>query len=291
MNAYSEEDADARERDRSPVTRRSLIGGVVGAGLLEMLSVASPVQNEAMAADLSPGPAGAAGHTGLGRAGPGERPGTGETVLFTADAPRVYTRAQWNARAPRRPAKVVGRRPDHIIVHHTATANSKNGSRAHAFALSRLIQDIHMDRNRWDDAGQQLTISRGGFVMEGRNRSLKTIRDGDLAIGAQVLHHNEHTIGIENEGTYMTKAVPRRLWGSLVEVCVWLCRAYDLEPSKAIVGHRDYNKTACPGDVLYARLPALRRAVAKRLDGSSSSDNATGDDGILPALPPLDDLT
>ncbi|TMQ96692.1 N-acetylmuramoyl-L-alanine amidase [Actinomadura soli] len=251
-----------------------------------MLSAAPPVQNEAMAADLS------AGDTGLGRAGPGERPETGEHVLFTADAPRIYTREQWKARSPRRAAKVIGRRPDHIVVHHTATPNSKDASRAHAFALSRLIQDIHMDRNRWDDAGQQLTISRGGIVMEGRNRSLKAIRNGGLAIGAQVLHHNEHTIGIENEGTYMKKAVPRRLWGSLVEVCVWLCRAYDLEPSKAIVGHRDYNRTACPGDVLYARLPALRRAVAKRLDGASGqSDNATGDDGILPILPPLDDLT
>ncbi|TDB83193.1 N-acetylmuramoyl-L-alanine amidase [Actinomadura sp. KC216] len=251
-----------------------------------MLSAAPSVQNEAMAADLS------AGRTGRGAAGPGELSEADESILFTADAPRVFTRAQWNARAPRRPAKVIRRRPDRIVVHHTATPNSKDGSRAHAFALSRLIQDIHMDRNRWDDAGQQLTISRGGIVMEGRNRSLKSIRDGGLAIGAQVLHHNEHTIGIENEGTYMTKAVPRRLWNSLVEVCAWLCRSYDLEPSKAIVGHRDYNKTACPGDVLYARLPALRRAVAKRLDGGSpQSGNATGDEGILPILPNLDDLT
>ncbi|MFI0486402.1 peptidoglycan recognition family protein [Actinomadura sp. 9N215] len=277
MNAHSEEGADARERDGSPVTRRSVIGGVVGAGLLEMLSVASPVQNGAMADDLP--------------AGPGERPGAGEGVLFTADAPRVYTREQWNARPPRRPAKVLDRRPDHIIVHHTATANATDRSLAHAFALSRFIQDFHMNKNRWDDAGQQLTISRGGIVMEGRNRSLSAIRAGDLAVGAQVLHHNEHTIGIENEGTYTKKAVPRRLWDSLVEVCVWLCQSYDLEPSKAIVGHRDFNKTACPGDVLYARLPALRRAVAERLDGGSGPpENATGD-GLLPILPPLDDLT
>ncbi|MGH3241599.1 MAG: peptidoglycan recognition protein family protein [Spirillospora sp.] len=278
MNAHSEEGADARARDGSPVTRRAVMGGVVGAGLLEVLSAVSPVHNEAMAHDLS--------------AGSGERPGADEGILFTADAPRVYTRDQWNARPPRRPATVLNRRPDHIIVHHTATENSKDGSLAHAFALSRFIQDFHMNKNRWDDAGQQLTISRGGIVMEGRNRSLSAIRARDLAVGAQVLHHNEHTIGIENEGTYTKKAVPRRLWDSLVEVSVWLCQAYDLDPSKAIVGHRDYNKTACPGDVLYARLPELRRAVSERLDGTSSTppENATGD-GILPLLPPLDDLT
>ncbi|MFA1546370.1 peptidoglycan recognition family protein [Actinomadura chokoriensis] len=219
-------------------------------------------------------------------------------TLFTADDPRIYTRAQWRARAPRRPTKVRRRPPDHIIVHHTATANSEDRSLAHALALSRLIQNFHMDKNGWDDTGQQLTISRGGIVMEGRHHSLKAIRAGGLAVGAQVLHHNSHTIGIENEGTYMSRAVPGSLWRSLVEVCVWLCREYDLEPSKAIVGHRDYNNTSCPGDRLYARLPELRRAVATRLEGSPSpspdhptgpEDDLTGDTD-LPLFPPLGDL-
>jgi hypothetical protein len=33
----------------------------------------------------------------------------------------------------------------------------------------------------------------------------------------------------------------------------------------AIVGHRDYVSTQCPGDVLYARLPELRDRVAALL--------------------------
>ncbi|MFB4304961.1 peptidoglycan recognition family protein [Actinomadura sp. GTD37] len=273
MIAHSGDGADGRGRHGTPVTRRSVIGGVAGAGLLEMLAMASPLQHGAMADEPSAG--------------------GGERVMFTAEAPHVYTRAQWRARAPRRPAKVRNRAPDHIIVHHTATANSGDLSLAHAFALSRTIQHIHMDKNGWDDAGQQLTISRGGIVMEGRNRSLKAIRAGDLAVGAQVLHHNSHTIGIENEGTYMTRAVPGSLWNSLLEVCVWLCQEYKLDPAKAIIGHRDYNKTSCPGDRLYARLPELRRAVADRLEGSPSSSpnqgNATGDpDPGLPLLPSLD---
>nr|WP_242618881.1 peptidoglycan recognition family protein [Actinomadura fibrosa] len=188
---------------------------------------------------------------------------------FTADAPRVHTRAEWRAKAPRRPARVLDRPPDRIIVHHTDTANTNNRSLAHAFALSRRIQRFHMGKRGWDDTGQQLTISRGGFVMEGRNRSLQAIRSGRHVVGAQVLHQNEHTIGIENEGRYNSKQVPARLWSSLIEVCVWLCAEYQLDPAEAIVGHRDYNRTECPGDVLYARLPALRRAVAERLGGSS----------------------
>ncbi|MGC4957651.1 peptidoglycan recognition protein family protein [Actinomadura citrea] len=261
------------------MTRRAVIGGVMGAGLLEMLPLGISRQNEAMAEDLAAGP----------------HRGAGDRVLFTADAPQVYTRAQWNARAPRRAAEVVDRPPDHIIVHHTATANARDRSLAHAFALSRSIQNIHMNKNGWDDAGQQLTISRGGIVMEGRNRSLRAIQSGDLAIGAQVLHHNQHTIGIENEGTYLSAAVPGALWRSLTEVCVWLCQKYDLDPSEAIVGHRDYNSTSCPGDVLYARLPELRRSVAELLEGTSgqSSTSQGGSDSgsiLSPLLPPLDDL-
>ncbi|WP_254715856.1 peptidoglycan recognition family protein [Actinomadura sp. NAK00032] len=212
-------------------------------------------------------------------------------VDFTAENPHIYTRAQWNARPPRRPAKVLKRAPDHIIVHHTATANTSDVSLSHAFSLSRYIQNFHMNKNGWDDTGQQLTISRGGIVMEGRNRSLKAIRAGDLAVGAQVLHHNQHTLGIENEGTYTSRAVPGKLWGSLLEVCVWLCRQYNLDPAQAIVGHRDYNNTSCPGDRLYARLPELRRAVAARLETSNPSQNNADNGSILPILPPLDNLT
>ncbi|MEO3822969.1 peptidoglycan recognition family protein [Actinomadura sp. B10D3] len=271
MNAHSGEGASDREGAAWRVTRRSLIGGAVGAGLLEMLSWGTSHHNVAMADERL------------------ARPSAGDQVMFRAEAPHVYTRAQWNARPPRRPARILGRAPDRIIVHHTATANSKSGSLAHAFGLSRAIQNMHMDSNGWDDTGQQLTISRGGIVMEGRNRSLKTVRAGRLAVGAQVLHHNEHTIGIENEGTYMTKAVPDRLWSSLVEVCVWLCQQYSLDPSSAIIGHRDLNNTSCPGDVLYARLPELRKAVAARL-GSSAAKAADGSGSVLQILPPLGNL-
>ncbi len=88
---------------------------------------------------------------------------------------------------------------------------------------------------------------------------------GRLAVGAQTRDQNDHTIGIENEGTYMAAPVAPLLWTSLVQVCGWLCAVYELDPYRAIVGHRDYVATDCPGDVLYGRLPELRRAVAGQL--------------------------
>ncbi|MFC9971882.1 peptidoglycan recognition family protein [Spirillospora sp. NPDC127200] len=210
-----------------------MLGGVLGWGLLEPL-----VDNEAMAASLAP-------------AG--------------AHRPRVHTRRRWKARPARRPARVLNTAPDHIVVHHTASPNLTDTSLAQAYDLSRAIQRFHMRTRGWDDTGQQLTISRGGHVMEGRNRSLAAIMSGRHVVGAQALDHNEHTIGIENEGTYSTANVPSPLWGSLVHTCAWLCDAYDLDPYEAIVGHRDYVNTTCPGDVLYARLPELRSNVAQRM--------------------------
>ncbi|QBI56716.1 peptidoglycan recognition protein family protein [Streptomonospora litoralis] len=179
--------------------------------------------------------------------------------------PRIYHRGEWNARKPKRWATVLGAPPDRIVVHHTATGNSSDRSRNHAFRLSRSIQNYHMDSNGWDDTGQQLTISRGGHVMEGRNRSLKAITHDNHVVGAHTANHNSHSIGIENEGNYMSATPPRDLMSALVETCAWLCLAYGLNPARAIVGHRDYNATSCPGDKLYGMLPRLRGDVGSRM--------------------------
>jgi N-acetylmuramoyl-L-alanine amidase len=210
------------------------------------------------------GAAGLVGGALLGGAANLARPAT--PAVAAVAAPRVYSRAEWNAREATGTIRYLDRRPDHVVVHHTAGDNVTDYSLAAAFRCSHWIQDLHMDRNGWIDAGQQLTISRGGYLMEGRSRSLEAITFGDHVSGAQTANHNDHTIGIENEGSYVTAAVPAALFSSLVTTCAWLCDVYDLDPYEAIVGHRDYvSTTVCPGDVLYRRLPELRQKVAARL--------------------------
>jgi hypothetical protein len=182
--------------------------------------------------------------------------------------PRVYTRAEWAARPPNGTVRYLDRQPDHVVVHHTAGENTDDFSLAAGFAHSRWIQDLHMDQNGWIDSGQQLTISRGGYVMEGRHLSLRAIWERQHVSGAQTAGHNDHTIGIENEGIYVSEPVPATLFESLVGTVAWLCDVYQLDPFEAIVGHRDYvSTTVCPGDVLYARLPELRQRVADVLTG------------------------
>ncbi len=155
--------------------------------------------------------------------------------------------------------------PDHIVVHHTASENTTDLSLAQAFAVSHWIQDLHMDTNGRIDAGQQLTISRGGYLLEGRDRSLWAITQRRHVLGTQTANHNSHTIGIENEGIYVSANPPAALFETLVQTCGWLCQQYSLDPYAAIVGHRDYVNTQCPGDVFHARLPELRDRVAAAL--------------------------
>ncbi|MEE2039802.1 peptidoglycan recognition family protein [Nocardiopsis sp. CT-R113] len=183
-------------------------------------------------------------------------------VASAAAKPKVYTRADWSARPPKNKIELLSKGPTHIVVHHTATGNTSDTSAAHAASLSRSIQRYHMDSNGWSDTGQQLTISRGGHIMEGRDLSLQAIGDGKHVVGAHTANHNSHTIGIENEGTYSSETPPKALMGSLVDTCAWLCLVYQLDPAEAIVGHRDYNSTSCPGDELYSMLPQLRKDVA-----------------------------
>ncbi|TDD83062.1 N-acetylmuramoyl-L-alanine amidase [Actinomadura darangshiensis] len=197
------------------------------------------------------------------------RPG----LAHASAAPHVYTRAEWAARPPISAAQIIAA-PDHLIVHHMAFPNSTDYSLDHAFQLSRDCQDLHMDTNGWDDTGQQLTISRGGHVMEGRNRSLEAIGQGANVMGAQTANHNGHTLGIENEGTYITELPTAALWSALVQTLAWLCDVYGLDPHAAIAGHRDYVATQCPGDALYAELPRLRNEVANAVGTARNPERA-----------------
>jgi hypothetical protein len=193
------------------------------------------------------------------------RPAIAAASTNQVTEPQIYDTRNWNARDPNGTIQVINQRPSFIVVHHTAGENSNDFSLSHAFQICRDIQNLHMDTNGWIDTGQQLTNSRGGFVMEGRHRSLEVLTGGTRhVIGANVANNNSTVIGIENEGLYMTVDVTPALWNSLVNLVAYIASQYAI-PVSQIKGHRDFNSTLCPGDVLYSRLPELRSAVASKL--------------------------
>ncbi len=179
---------------------------------------------------------------------------------FAVTRPRIYSTDEWGAAPPKQAIDVIMRRPTKIIVHHTATPNSADLSRAHAFALARSIQQSHFNRG-WRDSGQQFTISRGGYIMTGRHRSKTALIKGDRhVIGAHCTGQNEVAVGIENEGNYMNVQIRDAHYQRLVRMCAFICQKYGIPP-RNIKGHRDFSATLCPGDRLYARLPRLRDDV------------------------------
>ena len=152
--------------------------------------------------------------------------------------------------------------PDHIVIHHTASPNVTDYSLAAAYKVQHWIQDLHMDTNGWIDIGNQLTISRGGFLMEGRSESLSSITNGQNVLGAQTANNNSHTIGIEHEGIYVTENVQDRVVrhvGADVRLAVHEVRPRSARGDRRAPG---LQHDQCPGDVFYVRLPELRDRVA-----------------------------
>jgi len=88
-------------------------------------------------------------------------------------------------------------------------------------------------------------------------------------------------------GNHEESRASSELVGALVRLTAWKLDAYGRRPAgyawmwsqgsdrypegtrvrlPVIDGHRDTNLTACPGDYLYAKLPAIRRRAQERAD-------------------------
>jgi hypothetical protein len=206
------------------------------------------------------------GAAGVGAAGAGALIiGSAAPASAQMVAPTIYSCTDWDARQPSSPVSLAGNNPNKIIVHHTAFDNTPDTGESGSFAIAHEIQDLHMDTNGWIDTGNHFTISRSGYVMEGRHRSLERLQAGsDMVVGAHTVGQNSQGIGIENNGTYITVEPPQVLYASLVSLCAYICQQYDLDPNE-IYGHRDFNDTECPGDDLYAKLPQLRKDAAANM--------------------------
>ncbi|MBS2552823.1 N-acetylmuramoyl-L-alanine amidase [Catenulispora sp. NL8] len=194
-----------------------------------------------------------------------------------ADLSFVIDCADWGARPPSSPVLMQVGTTRKIIVHHMEFPNVTDYSRAQAIRLAQQCQNLHMDHNGWIDTGQHFTVSRGGYVLEGRHRSLEALTAGTEQVqGAHCIGENSQGIGIENEGTYFTETPPEVQFQSLTHLCIAICRQYGLTANH-IFGHWDYNDTDCPGRAFYREFPTLRRNVAQCLGQTDFPDRTWPD--------------
>jgi hypothetical protein len=189
-------------------------------------------------------------------------------------APTIVSREAWgcpdgeNARVPPTYTKVT-----HLIVHHTGDSWPNDDYPA----WIRAIWAFHVFGNKWDDIGYNYLIDPNGVIYEGR-------AGGDGVLGAHFSCQNGGTMGVSLLGTFSNVAPAEAAVDSLEVLLAWRAAALGLDPLglswhrgmglnlPVIASHRDGNSsptsctiTECPGDQLYALLPAIRQSAADRI--------------------------
>lgn len=176
---------------------------------------------------------------------------------------RVVPCAQWGAAPPKGAISRVGK-PARTIFHHTAS-HVPNLSAGETFeeacAYARAIQQAHF-RNGWIDSGHNFLVTRGGFILEGRHRSLGSVKAGRMVDSAHCPGQNDQP-GVEHEQVDPEKLTPIQREAS-IWLHAWICEKCEVLPRNAAQPHRRYFATDCPGS-LTAMLPAFRKDIAAAL--------------------------
>jgi hypothetical protein len=202
---------------------------------------------------------------------------TAQRRLQIANAPPIIPRLSWGAdesirRAPPRYAPKL----QLAFVHHTDGSN--NYTRAQSAAIVRGIEIYHVKGNGWDDIGYNFLVDKYGQVFEGRYGGV----DRNV-IGAHVEGFNTGSVGVAVLGTYTGTKISPAAATALEQLLSWRLDLAHIDPLstvtyasggnsrfpagtpvtlRTISGHRDAYFSDCPGNALYAQLPAIAKAVA-----------------------------
>ena len=200
------------------------------------------------------------------------------TIVHAPGEPPIITRAGWGAdESLRRGPPEIAPALKMVFVHHTDTTNSYSCSSS--AQIIRGIYAYHVLTLGWNDIGYNFLIDRCGRIFEGRYGG--TTRP---VVGAQTGGFNWESAGIALIGTFNTvRPTTPALW-SLERLISWRLDVAHVNPLSVslmtssgnnpkypaghklwlrnVSGHRDGYPTACPGNALYALLPAIARAAA-----------------------------
>ena len=204
--------------------------------------------------------------------------------LFRADAhaqestqPEIVSRDEWGGDScPPRAAPAYGE-VKFAFIHHTVTANDYGPDQSAAMVLG--ICRYHRNSNGWNDIGYQFLVDKYGKIFEGRAGGIDR-----AVVGAQAQGYNYQSTGISNLGTFSTTGQTDAGLAAMARLLSWKLALHGIDPNSkvtvrsgggslnrypagaqvtlnAISGHRDGDRTSCPGDGLYAQLPRLRSMV------------------------------
>lgn len=165
--------------------------------------------------------------------------------------------------------------PRAITIHHTAMPGGANPPNSEEDKKKLLeIQHMHVGKG-WGDVGYHFLIGSEGSIYQGR----------PLPWMGTHAPPNSYNIGVNVIGDFHTKEYPNaQQLAALIRVTSWLCDTYDIDPlskidifgqsNLAVVGHRDWGATACPGDRFYALLPSIREQIHATLLANAPAYNS-----------------
>ncbi|HEX2807779.1 MAG TPA: peptidoglycan recognition protein, partial [Kineosporiaceae bacterium] len=193
--------------------------------------------------------------------------------------PPIVSRAGWQAdESIRRAAPTYSSAARVMFVHHTTSSNGYDCSQSPAIIRGEYA--YHALSLGWNDIGYNFLVDKCGTVYEGRYGGIDR-----PVIGAQTYGFNTNSAGIAVIGTYTGTSAPPAVLASVARLAAWKLSLAGLSPTgtstlvesasdshgfiggrsyvlPTISGHRDGYATECPGDALYAQLPALRSLAA-----------------------------
>jgi hypothetical protein len=191
--------------------------------------------------------------------------------------PEIVPRADWGAsQCPPRQAPDYGQvKAAHV--HHTVSLNDYSPDEAPGIVLA--ICRYHRNSNGWNDIGYNFLVDRYGVVYEGRAGGID-----EAVVGAQAQGFNSQTTGIANIGDHSSVEQAPEAMAAMARLIRWKLPLHGAPTSgrvtlvsaggasnrypagarvtvERVLGHRDTNQTACPGNALYAQLADLRAMV------------------------------
>lgn len=211
------------------------------------------------------------------------------SAVAAVQQPYIYTRAQWGAdESWRDPDGPTYAEVKAAFVHHTVGTNDY--SQDQVPGILQGIYDYHVHGRGWADVGYNFFVDRFGRTWEGRYGGIDLPVQGAHAVGV-----NDDAFGVAVLGNYhpdndpppgtppAATSVPNAVTNALVALISWKAEVHGFNPAGTSVldgvsypgvnGHRDAegNSTECPGDVLYAKLPEIRKAAGEITDGSGKA--------------------
>ncbi|HVF77874.1 MAG TPA: N-acetylmuramoyl-L-alanine amidase [Solirubrobacteraceae bacterium] len=194
-------------------------------------------------------------------------------------APAIIPREAWGAdQCEPRAAPAYGQ-VQLGYVHHTVNANTYAPQDSAAIVLS--ICRYHRNENGWRDIGYNFLVDRYGQIFEGRAGGID-----QPVIGAQAQGYNGVSTGVASIGTFSQEPQTEAGVAATAELMAWKMSLHGaavagqvtvtsaggpsnryatgrLVTFERIAGHRDADRTTCPGDAFFAQLPQIRARAAE----------------------------